>query len=586
MSVKNLPSGLDIAHHHQLSQADFDSLAMTDDGADVVRRLQSAQRSRRLLQLRAFMDAVAENPELYGPLPSPEDAWDLLARVQAHTPAAFQAVLNHPYTGTWLAHVKRLVDKVVNDQDRPIWVQVGHLHALAAAAAIRAGIDFEMSIPAWSGQAILPTLGMALVPGSVAEVRADAGRVRVATVALPADITQDAPGWWGLRRLVVDRLEVRLDDLDPYRDLHEVVPAERTDPDTVKAWDELLDDAWRLMIECVPDFADGFAAGFESLVPRPPIPFRYLSGSTSESFGSAVIAQPADGMLLASALVHEFQHSRLHGIMQLFKLNENDRTQRFYTLWRDDPRPLPGTMHGIYAFFGMTGFWRALANRHGSARAWFEFAYCRTGTWRTLGDVRIDPELTELGRRFLDRIAERLGPWHEESIPDGIAALAEHAAADHYTGWRLRHLRPPAETVNRLADAWLTGTRLQLSTQDDAANPEPDGAWTGARTELIRLRLDEPDRFHTQWQMVPGATEADFAYVSGDPNASTRYKAELKSNPDSVPAWAGLALTTEPDSPAAQALRAHPELVRAVHRTLPNAPAPDTLAAWIGGLER
>ncbi|WP_433731951.1 aKG-HExxH-type peptide beta-hydroxylase [Actinoplanes sp. CA-051413] len=26
--------------------------------------------------------------------------------------------------------------------------------------------------------------------------------------------------------------------------------------------------------------------------------------------------------------------------------------------WRDNPRPLGGLMHGVYAFFGFAGLWR------------------------------------------------------------------------------------------------------------------------------------------------------------------------------------------------------------------------------------
>jgi HEXXH motif-containing protein len=600
MIVKNSSADLDVARH-QLSFADFESLARGAAGAGVTRRLRSTERSRRLVLLRALMDSVAGRPELYGPLPDPEDAWSLLAKVQERTPEAFETIIGHPYTGAWVAHAKRLVDGVATEPNGPMWIHVGHLHALAAAAAIRGGFEFEARVPVRGGEVILPTLGTALLPAApqwaIADVHADAGSVRVSgsggKVVLPKDRSEDAPGWWGIRHLLSGSLEVRLDDLDPYRDLHEVVPAERLAAKEVKDWEQLLDEAWQLIAECVPEFAEGFQAGFDSLVPRPAVDYRYLSGSTSETFGSAVVARPADGKMLASALVHEFQHSTLHGLMHLTRLHEDDQVQRFYTLWRDDPRPLPGTIHGIYAFFGMTGFWRALAKRRNEPRAWFEYAYCRIGTWRTLTDVRVDPNLTDHGRRFLDGVEERLEGWRAEAIPDGVASLAECAAADHHAGWRLRYVRPDAGIVTRLAEGLPSGEPTpSIPRESQMPVSEADGEWTGARTELVRLRLDDAERFGEVWREVPGATEADFDYVSGDSvRAIAGYKSELESDPDSVTAWAGLGLALaahQPDGAAARALRECPELVRAVHREVRAARVldPEELAAWIGGLDR
>src|SRR5256885_13491160 len=168
--------------HHQLSWPDFDSLARGDGGADVIRRLRSTQRSRRLLLLRAWTSEVAGDPALYRPLPSPDDAWDLLARVQAAAPDVFTLILNHPYMGAWLGYTRRLVHKRIRGDESPLWTHIGHFHALAAAAAIRAGIAFETRIPGRSGAAIIPTLGTARLPvdtrRAVADGRGDARGVR------------------------------------------------------------------------------------------------------------------------------------------------------------------------------------------------------------------------------------------------------------------------------------------------------------------------------------------------------------------------------------------------------------------------
>jgi len=592
---------------HRLSWSDLDLIARGGGGAAIVRRLRLAERSRRLLLLRAVMDEAAKAPELTGPLPSLEEAWELLVRVQEKAPAVLDRLLSHPYTGSWAGYTTRLLRHRITGVC-PVWVHVGHLHALACAAGIRAGLDFHAEIPLWHGGAALPTLGLAMLPVedaySVAQVRATHGRVTVslgsASVQLPADLFSDAPGWLGTRRLCVHacgrRLAVRLDDLDPYRGLYEPVPPQRLDDFEVESWRALLAEAWRLIGRCLPQLAEAIPHGLDSLVPKPAVPFRQPSASTGEAFGSAIVALPADGATLAATLVHEFQHIRLGGLLHLVKLHDEDHRERFYTGWRDDPRPIGGVLQGVYAFFGVTAFWRALA-RAGDGittrRAEFEFAYWRGQTWRTLAAFRRDAGLTAVGRRFADGIAEVLGPWLDERVPADLVAAAAACAEDHRAGWRIRFVRPDHTMVATLAQAWRCGmSRPPIASLplDPAPTPVPDGSWSRARSDLIRLRVCEPWPVVAQaWSMVPDATVADYAYATGRfVDALNGYRAELAANPDRPASWIGLgmAMTACRPGSAARALLRYPEIVRAVHRDLRSgpatAPAPDELAAWIG----
>lgn len=595
---------------HRLSWVDFDHLARGEGGASVVLQLRSMERSRRLLLLRALVEETTKIPELFGPLPPSEEAWELLARVQEKAPSTLDLILAHPYTGTWAGYTTRLLRNRITGVC-PMWMHVGHLHALAAAAAIHAGLDFHTHIPLWNGGAMLPTLGLVqLTTGSlwsVAEVRSERGQVEVgndaATVRLPPALAADAPGWWGIQRLTMRMgehvLSVRLDDLDPYRGLYEPVPPQRLGPTEVDAWRVLLDEAWHLIVHHLPDIADALPAGLDSLVPRPAVPFRIASSSTGEGFGSAIISRPPDAASLAATLVHEFHHIRLGGLLHLTRLHEEDPRERFYTPWRDDPRPIGGVLQGVYAFFGVTAFWRALA-RAGTGepdrRAAFEFAYWREQTWRVLRTLREDPVLTPAGCRFVDGIAERLGPWQDEPVPADLGALVAAVAADHYAGWRLSYLRPDPGTAADLADDWLAGRTPPAATQlgtDRAPTPVPDGSWSSARTDLIRLSVADPsdgrNALSRIWSSVPGATAADFAYVTGRPiDAARGYRAELAADADCPAAWVGLglALSGLGVTPAAQALLHYPEVVRAVHRRIrtrtQTVPAPEDLAAWIG----
>ncbi|MET0233417.1 MAG: HEXXH motif domain-containing protein [Kibdelosporangium sp.] len=588
-------------------------MARGSGGARVVRQLRRAERSRRLLLLRSLVDQVAKSPELSAPLPSPEEAWDLLARVEQAAPTALDLVLAHPYTGSWAGYTTRLLTQRISGI-WPLWVHIGYVHALAASAAIRAGIRFEIAVPVWQGDVILPTLGLIRVANespchtsaigtagigtaeiSTAEISGEPGHIEVrhntTTIHLPANLNDDTDSWWSVQRLVTRAhgrtFAVRLDDLDPYRGPHEPLGPQRLPANETAAWQGLMADAWALIANGLPDFAEALRVGFDSVAPRPLTLFRAPSASSSDAFGSAIIARPADAATLASMLVHEFQHSRLTGLMHLTQLWENDLRERFYAPWRDDPRPIGGIAQGLYAFFGMTAFWRALSDR-GDQRSAFEYAYHREVTWRTVRTVRDDPALTATGRRFITAIATELQPWTTEPVAADMAEAAGRTAKDHYLGWRIRHLRPDPIVAGDLAEDWLAG--LPARPVDPGADRTPalvqDGGWSHARADLARLRCTAG---MSSWSTVPDATHADLALVTGRfADAVRGFRAELAADPDRPASITGLALALSAvdTSPATRILAHRPELVRAVHRIVrtraARVPPVDALAEWLG----
>ncbi len=595
-------------NRHQLLWADFDAMARGEGGTGPLRKLRATERSRRLLLLRNLVEVVTKSEDLYRPLPSPETAWELLARVEHAAPQALETILAHPYTGTWAGYTTRLYRQDVTGVC-PFWVHVGHVHCLAAAAAVRAGIPFGTEIPVWQGKVALPTLGSAQLraeaPFSVATIRSDGDGVEIrnlhSVVRLPAHPSADAPGWSGIRTTVCwsgeRRLEVRLDDVDPYRGLYEPIPPDRLSPVEVESWRTVLDGAWSLLARHLPAVADTLRVGLDSIVPAPTVPFRLPSASTGEAFGSAIVAYGEDPATLAAALVHEFHHIRLGGLLHLVRLSVDDPRERLYAPWRADPRPIGGVLHGIYAFFGVASFWRALAAAEPDHElAAFEFALWRGQVRRTLEVVHADESLTAAGRRFLAGIATELGPWQDEPVAMGPRIWARYAAEDHYAAWRIRHLRPDPGTVAELAAGWRAGLTRPRSAatalpEPRVPTPVPDGDWQDARTDLIRLRLgpDGAARFAVQGSAVPGATEADLHFVAGRPaEAAAGYRKLLEATPEDPAALAGLglALAARSTGPASRALLHRPELVRAVHRALRygpgTVPSVEAIAGWLG----
>ncbi|GAA4533418.1 HEXXH motif domain-containing protein [Amycolatopsis samaneae] len=593
---------------HRLSWRDFDALARLDGDEDTIRKLRRAERSRRKLLLHALLAEAAKSPDLVGSLPPLDSAWELLARAEARSPRTVNRMLTNPYVGSWAGYTTRLL-RNGTDGVGPLWMHLGHVHAIAAATAIQAELDFETEIPVWHGNAMLPALGTARLPATEpftpATVRGAGNRYVVShagtTVRLPIAFSSDAPGWWGVRqvrsRVGAHRFSLRLDDLDPYRGLYEPIPPERLPAGDVANWRRLIDEACRLIATHLPELSRIMPVGLNSLVPKPHVLFRNPSASTGEAFGSAVVGLPTDGVALAATLIHEFQHIVLGGLLHLATLYEPDPRERFYVPWRDDPRPLSGALQGVYAFFGVTAFWRALTHSDpASRRATFEFAYWRGQSWRTLQSLRTDATLTAAGRRFLDGIAERLGPWQDEAVPVEARELATAAARDHLAGWRARHLRPAPSAVAELAEAWRSGRSrppTTFGTADPPPTPVPDGSWSRARADLLQLAVGgvrAPERPGIR-PAVPGATAADFAYTSGRfTEAAEGYRAELAATPDRPASLVGLglALSARGPHPAARALLHRPELVRAVHRrlraTVEPPPTVERIAAWIGQL--
>ncbi len=588
---------------HNLPWDDFDALARICGDASMVRRLRRTERSRRKLLLYALLEKAGKTPDCFGPLPPMEIVWELLARVESVSPAAFDRLLTHPYTGTWAGYATRLLSDGL-DGVGPLWSHLGHVHAIAAAAAVHAGLPFEIAVPSWNGDVALPSLGVARLPApamfSVAEVSGTRGEYVVSQGGHQVRLG-DGPGWWGVREVHAkagrERFSVRLDDVDPYRGLYEPLAPERLTEAQFGEWRRLLDEAWGLLVRALPDYCRLMAAGLDSLVPKPPVLFRNPSASTGEAFGSAVLGRPTDAASLAASLVHEFQHIVLGGVLHLTRLYESDPRERIAVPWRDDPRPISGAVQGAFAFLGVTAYWRASAGAGVlGRRAWFEFAYWRQQTWRVLERLRADASLTDDGRRFLHGVAETLGPWQEEPVPADVAGLAAAAATDHRAGWRLRHLRPKPDAVAELAKAWLAGRSrppVALLRADLPPTPVPDGPWSRARSDLIRLTLTEADRTRLAdvWPTVPGATSADLAYVTGRyREAADQYRVQLAETPDDPPSLVGLglALAAVGPHPAARALVSCPELVRAVHRELRHIgwhePTQETIASWIGQL--
>jgi HEXXH motif-containing protein len=549
-----------------------------------------ASRNRQLLQLRAVLDYVSTtHVDTNGPLPSFDDAWHLLTSVEEHAPVAWDRVLGQPQVGAWAAYVLRNLDTVEKSR---LWTVLGQLHTLAAATAIHSGLDFKLAVPLWNGDVVLPTLGHAHLPDGkdwqVAEIISVAGRISVNGLALPRDLSESGEGWQPARKLRVahnkNTLEVHLDHLDPYRGFDEQLSPDRLEPSEVKLWQERLSAAWHLLSTHHAPAAEELAEGLSVLVPRfGPEPETAYSASSPYAFGCVALSLPADATELSVGLVHEFQHSKLAALMDMFDLVGPDSGRRFYAPWRPDPRPLSGLLHGAYSFLGITAFWRAQRNVATGTKArlaHFEFAHWREQTAAAIRTVANSGELTELGQRFLAGMASRLEEWQTDSVPQDLLAAARLASNDHYGTWRLRHLHPDTEHIVRLAKAWLTQEPRPAATYlEPEPQPAAESYEASPRTALTRLHVIQLDDAPRR-TAVPDATPTDLELVNDATTAIDGYRAQVVTEPHRSDPWVGLALASKNT-----VLLRTPELVRALYQEITTLdgtpPDPLNLAIWL-----
>ncbi|MFF2776523.1 HEXXH motif domain-containing protein [Streptomyces sp. NPDC058052] len=580
------------AVHHLVPSAHFDALAAGRGGPEAVRFLRTTEYSRRLLLLRALLDTAAGTPGALGPLPSVDSAWAALTAAQARTPEAFRELLLHPGVGSWLGHgLRRLRHTAWGDG--PLWTDLGHVYALCAVAALRAGLPLRTTVPLRDGAVMFPGLGLAVLPGrpasGTAEVAVEAGRLTVephreavGPPAPPAGPQDDAPGWLGLRGLrarVAGRpVGCRLDDVDPYRDLGDPLPPARLAPEATARWQDGFGRALEVLEACDPEAAEALVEGLRSLTPVDPSPTGVvLSASSGDAFGGLLTSLPPDPVTFAVTLVHEFQHTKLGALLHLLTLERDGGEERHHAPWREDPRPLSGLLQGAYAFLGITDFWsRHLerAPRAARASAEFEFALSRRQTGEAVRTLAADPALTAHGRRFVAGMSARLDTWAADArVRPGVDAWAALAAADHRTEWRIRHLAPAPSDVHALAGSFLSATPPR-EVPAPALTPDLTSRWAHTRTRLIRHHL-APDR-----AAEPPAPDADRALLAGDPSAAAAYARLLSEDPESPEAWTGLVLAVATGTPSARPLLHRPELLRPLHRRL-RTTAPHHLAHWL-----
>ncbi|WP_405488919.1 aKG-HExxH-type peptide beta-hydroxylase [Streptomyces sp. NBC_00096] len=398
--------------HPEPSDGVLRALGSTEPSAEGTALVRGVRRARRLGLLR-------ELRELPGRARTGEAAehWALLEEAGRRDPGAVGDVLHYPATGVW---AEETLDRLRARHGPP--ADLEHLGAIAAAAALRAGIGFKLTLRPAHGRLVLPTLGLLRPdrsgPLALTEDSWDPGNpVALALHALPDGRTA-------------------LDDLDPYRASGAVHAARRLTHKGHKRWDTQWSGALTLLRRYDTARAEEAGCLLRCVVP--------LSGS-SRAFGGtlpaaagSVLARTQPPPALAATLVHEVQHGKLAALAQAIPLHTADRSARYWAPWRADPRPLEGLLRGAYAHLALAGYWQRAA-LYGARGAWAQHARIRAQVAVALPVLQGCAELTAGGRVFVDAMVSAERDMDAVPPPGGQHAVARAGVERDRAAWCAAH---------------------------------------------------------------------------------------------------------------------------------------------------
>ncbi|MCX5109410.1 HEXXH motif-containing putative peptide modification protein [Streptomyces sp. NBC_00378] len=454
-------------------------LGRTEGDADTLGVLVRDQDTRRLLLLRALLDAAGAAPADVLPpqaLDRLRQDWALLERAERADRTALRTVLLHPLVGPWAQRCLRGLSSpgpATGPGPGPeLRADLDHLSALAAAAAIRAGIPFTTRLTAHGGLLSLPTLGAlrteteASAPVDIAFsgdelTMRETGQESISAHTHPDGTTGSGDPRW-LPVLALPAVQsgigpVPLDDVDPYRtdgrglQRHGLSAATHIDDHERKAWAESWAGVAPLLAIGGEHRLTEAAVLLRCLVPLGPPPgsgpagegTAHCSGTRREAFGAVLSSRPATPAYFASTLVHELQHTKLSALCALLPLHHEDATPRHFAPWRSDPRPFDGLLQGAYSHIALADYWQrfALSARRVTHRdlAWAEHARCREQVGAVLPVLAGSAELTREGRVLVNEMIALYHRLDDCPPPAGHLARAEAYVATAKVIWQQRN---------------------------------------------------------------------------------------------------------------------------------------------------
>jgi HEXXH motif-containing protein len=548
-----------ITSTHRLTGEAFTAIASGDGDPAVVRHLREVQHSKHLMLLHAVTTAAGRAPESLS-VAAFRAAYRLLTRVQATDPDVIGWLLGLPHIGGW-AH-----DCLVR-LDKGLLPDFGYLASAAATAAIRAGVVFELDVPVRDGQMLFPGLGWFHVTGPDQWIRLHSDGqwlsigartpLRCASLARDDGSLEPIEGWRGIPviRALADghAWEVLLETTDRNLDRFTLPMATTLTATDVASWRSCVQSAWQLLVRHHGWVAAAVAEGVRVIVPLTLHGAAdHDSETTPAAFGAVATSWSADPVIMAETMVHEFQHIKLCGLLDVATLI-GPCDELVYAPWRQDPRPAVGLLHGLYAHLGIARFWSVQrtveSDPDAILRAQVTYERWRHTIEPAARRLQATGCLTPAGNQFAGLLCEQARRLDVEPAPGAAREIAGDVALEHWLTWQLRHTMTGALQASDLAAAYRRGEPFRNQALPGVLIRERTRAIDSTvRSRVLSMRYLEPRRYRQERAAgVPGLTDADILLLSGKASeAAQAYRDRIAGTADEQPdAWIGLALASQ-----------------------------------------
>lgn len=133
---------------------------------------------------------------------------------------------------------------------------------------------------------------------------------------------------------------------------------------TVEDWQNAFNTALGLISDYAPDLFNEIQELLAHVVPVGFLTDRHVSSSYREALGTVYLSLHPDPLIIAEALIHEFQHNKLYLARRKDAILLNAMHPLYRSPVRPDPRPLWGILLAAHAFLPAAAFHRMLRDRN------------------------------------------------------------------------------------------------------------------------------------------------------------------------------------------------------------------------------
>ena len=128
----------------------------------------------------------------------------------------------------------------------------------------------------------------------------------------------------------------------------------------LQAWTTPLRESLGLVTRFLPGIGEEMRALLQVIVPVGTDEERHFSCSYENAPGAVYLSLHPNVMAMTEALLHEFQHNKLHAIRRIDPLIVGGNVPSFHSPVRPDARPLVGVLEAVHAFHAVAALYEAM----------------------------------------------------------------------------------------------------------------------------------------------------------------------------------------------------------------------------------